>query len=65
MTTNALFQRHELDALLGDFAGDYDVEGIIGGATKTDESGNRVWTVFGDELSAIIESHDTSDGTAE
>lgn len=55
-----LFQRHELDALLGEHAGDFDVEGIIADATEVDGDGNRRWTAFGDDLCAILEAHDTT-----
>lgn len=58
MKTN-LFQQYELDALLGESAGDFDVDGIIEDATTVDDDGDRIWTAFGDDLYAIIEAHDT------
>lgn len=57
MKTN-LFQRYELDALLGESADDFDVDGIIEDATTVDDDGDRIWTAFGDDLYAIIEAHD-------
>ena len=54
-----LFQMSELDALLGDYKQDFDVEGIIADATEIDEDGDRVWTDISDEeMNAILERHD-------
>ena len=53
-----LFQQYELDALLGDYADDYDVDAIVEEATEVDADGDRVWTAFGNELDDIIERHD-------
>lgn len=53
-----LFQQYELDALLGEFKGDFDVDGIIADATEVRADGNRYWVAKGDELSAIIERHE-------
>lgn len=53
-----LFQMSELEALLGDYKQDFDVQGIIDEATEIDADGDRVWTVFGDELSEVLERHD-------
>ena len=53
-----LFQMHELDALLGDFKDDFDVEGIIQEATEVREDGNRYWTVFEEDLNEILARHD-------
>lgn len=53
-----LFQMSELEALLGDYRQDFDVQAIIDEATEVDEDGDRVWTAFGDELNAILERHD-------
>lgn len=50
------FQQYELDALLGDFKDDFDVDAIIHEATRPCSDGNRYWVVEGDELSGIIES---------
>lgn len=57
MKTN-LFQQYELDALLGECADDFDVDGIIEEATLVDRDGDRIWTAFGDDLYRIIEEHD-------
>lgn len=54
----AQFEQYELDALLGDFKDDFDVEGIIAEATKPCNDGNRYWVVEGDELNAIIKSYE-------
>lgn len=57
-----LFQKHELDAFLGDYKGDFDVEAIIGEATEVDyRTGNRYWRE-GIDLGAICEAHDRSEG---
>lgn len=53
-----LFQMYELDALLGDYKDDFDVDGIIADATEVRENGNRYWIVFGDELNKVIEQHE-------
>lgn len=53
-----LFQQYELDALLGDHADDFDIDGILEDATEIDEDGDRIWTAFGDDLYAILESND-------
>ena len=59
MTRSDIFQMHELDALLGDFKDDFDVDGIIQEATEVDPSdGNRYWTASGDKLAEIIERHE-------
>lgn len=58
-----IFQRHELDALLGEYAGDYDVDGIIADATTVDDDGDRVWTKSGDDLYAILDRHDNTTTT--
>ena len=56
-----LFQMSELEALLGDFKGDFDIEGIIRDATEVDPSdGNRYWTVSGDDLNEILARYDIS-----
>ena len=57
----SLFQRYELDALLGENADEFDVDGIIEDATTVDDDGDRIWTAFGDDLYAIIEAHDMSE----
>lgn len=39
-----LFERNQLDALLGDYAGEYDVDGIIEDVTEVDpKDGKRYW----------------------
>lgn len=60
-----LFQMSELDALLGDYKQDFDVQDIIDEATEIDADGDRVWTVFGDELSEVLERHDNPRTKAE
>ena len=65
MTAKNAFERHELDALLGDHVGDCDVDGIIADATAVDSDGNRAWIAFGDELNGIIERHDISGDSGE
>lgn len=53
-----LFQMYELEALLGDQASDFDIDAIIAEATEVDADGDRVWTVFGEDLYEIIARHD-------
>lgn len=55
------FHQYELDALLGDFANDYDIEAIIDAATKVTNDGNRYWVVDEDELNGILESCEKDD----
>ncbi len=56
------FQDHELDAMLGEFANDYDREGIIEEATEIDyTTGNRYWKVDEEELNQIIANHERED----
>jgi hypothetical protein len=51
-----LFQEYELDALLGDFKDDYDVEGIIEDATIVCDDGNRYWKkLTEEEMGEILE----------
>lgn len=51
-----LFQEYELDALLGDFKDDYDVEGIIEDATIVCDDGNRYWKkLTEEEMNEILE----------
>lgn len=50
------FHRYELDDLLGEFADDYDVDGIIDVATGWCSDGKLYWLAEGDELTKIIES---------
>lgn len=58
MTKNR-FEMAELEALLGDYIADYDVDGIIADSTEMDyRTGERYWTVFGDELNAILDRHE-------
>lgn len=52
------FQMYELEALLGDYKHEYDVQGIIDDATEVDDDGDRVWTAFGEELYEIIDRHE-------
>lgn len=58
MTKNR-FEMAELEALLGDYIADYDVDGIVEDATEMDyKTGNRYWVVSDDELNAILEAHE-------
>ena len=58
----AKFDYWELDAYLGDFVDDYDVDAIIDEVTEIDyRTGNRYWKDLTDEeLWAICEAHDLS-----
>ena len=51
------FQQYELDALLGDFKDDFDIDGIIDEATEMHD-GVRYWVVPENELEALIERYD-------
>lgn len=58
MSDGAIFQQYELDAYLGDFAGDFDVEAILDEATFVDpKTGNRFWRE-GIDLAEICQRHD-------
>lgn len=57
-----LFQMYELEAYLGDFVDDYDIDGIIEDATEIDSDGDRIWTAFGEDFHAIVEAHDLNTG---
>lgn len=58
MAASNLFQQYELDAFLGDFADEFDVDGIIDEATEIDcKSGNRYWRE-GIDLSEIAQRHE-------
>lgn len=59
MSDRVIFQQYELDAYLGDFAGDFDVEAILDEATEVGQDGNRYWKE-GIDLAAICERHDLS-----
>lgn len=60
MADESIFQQYELDAYLGDFAGDFDVEAIVDVATYVDpKTGNRFWK-DGIDLAAICERYDLS-----
>lgn len=48
------FEMSELEALLGDFRDDFDIDGILEDATCVTADGKRHWTVTGDELNAIL-----------
>ena len=56
-----VFDQNELEALLGDFIGDYDVDAIIADTTKVASDGTRYWTVDSKELSETVEYYDISD----
>lgn len=56
-----LFQQYELDALLGEYADDFDIDGIIREVTIIDRDGDRIWKdLEDDDLYRIIEEHDMS-----
>lgn len=58
MKTN-LFQQYELDAMLGEYADDFDIDGIIREVTIVDRDGDRIWKdLDDDDLYRIIEEHD-------
>lgn len=57
-----LFQMSELEALLGEYKDDFDIDGIIDDATRIDADGDRVWTAFGDELNDILARHEKDSG---
>lgn len=58
--TRRLFEMHELEAFLGDFVGDFDVEAIVDEATVVDyRTGNRYWR-DGIDLNEICARHDTT-----
>ena len=50
-----LFEMYELEAFLGEFVSDFDVDAIIDDATYI-EDGNRFW-IEGIDLDAICERH--------
>lgn len=57
-----LFQKHELDAYLGGFDADFDVDAIVEEATEVDyRTGSRYWREDID-LAAICAAHDLSEG---
>lgn len=51
----ALFDMNDLEALLGDFVEDYDLDAIVNEATKFTFDGERYWIAEGDALNDIIE----------
>jgi excisionase family DNA binding protein len=52
------FERYELDAYLGDFADDFDVDAILDEATEIDpRAGNRYW-IDGIDLAEICAKHE-------
>ena len=54
-----IFQMYELEAFLGEYIDDYDIDAIIDEATETSyKDGNRYWKVDADELSKIAARHD-------
>lgn len=60
MDTSRLFQMYELEAYLGDYVEDFDVDAIIDEATEIDYSdGNRYW-IEGIDLNEIAMRHDVS-----
>lgn len=65
-TEYEIYERHALEALLGDSAGDYDVDAIEGEATEVLPDGTRVWDgryfdevdPFTPELRELLERHE-------
>lgn len=58
MTDRKQFEMYELEAFIGEFINDYDVEAIIDEATEIDyRTGNRYWK-DGIDLAAMRERHD-------
>lgn len=57
-----LFQECDLDAMLGDFKDDFDIDGLIDDLTEFDyRTGNRYWKNIGDDkLNEILAKHDNS-----
>ena len=53
-----LFQMYELEAYLGDFIEDFDVDAIINESTDVDSDGDRVWTATGDDFIEIVKRHE-------
>lgn len=54
-----VYQRYELEAYLGEFVDEYDVDAIEHEVTKYDPiRGCLVWTVFGDDLSDVCARHE-------
>ena len=54
------FEMYELEAYLGDFAGDFDVDAIVDEATYVDpRTGNRYWRE-GVDLNEVCARHDTT-----
>lgn len=67
MTTNdtrTQYQAHEIEALLGDYAGDYDIEALVDEITEVDyRTGNRYYTeeyrsLDDDGLAQLLERHE-------
>lgn len=58
MDNDRLFQRYELEAFLGDYVDDYDVDAIIEEVTAVNyKDGNRYWTVDANELVKAVLRH--------
>lgn len=58
--TRKPFEQYELDAYLGDFADDFDIDAIIDEATEVDyRTGNRYWR-DGIDLAEICARHDVT-----
>lgn len=56
-----VFQMHELEAFLGEYIDDFDIDAIIDEATETsNKDGNRYWKVDAGELAEIAAKHDIS-----
>ena len=55
-----IFQMYELEAYLGDFVGDFDVDAIVAEVTEVDyRTGNRCWKQLEpDELVGIVRRHE-------
>lgn len=60
-TEREIYERHALEAFLGDFAGEYDVEGIESEVVER-VNGKEVWVDMPSEhLIAICEGHRLDD----
>lgn len=55
-----IFQMYELEAYLGDFVGDFDVDAIVAEVTEVDyRTGNLYWREMDlEEFDNIVRSHE-------
>lgn len=59
------YERHELEAFLGEFEGEYDLDLIELYATECDNRGRRYWIVDEDELAEIVETCEVGTASTE